>query len=191
MHDPIPIPRSLYDFSRPYAEALHLNTLPLHVHEVLLSFAFYLAVEKVLSPWLSTFFFPNHYPRFSRRTKVNWDIHVTSFVQSILICIAVITVMRVDTRRIGDTWEDRIWGYTGAAGLVQAMATGYFMWDFIVCIVNIKLLGPLDLVHALAAVPVAFLGFVSATCDIRSIHYVLLQILILCVCSGPSHSTTG
>lgn len=161
MRDPVPISHFCYEIFRPVAEALHLNTLPFHIHEVFFSFAFYTIVQRDLSPWLSSRLFPNHYPKLPLRTKINWDIHFTSFVQSIVICTAVITVMCVDAHRIGNTWEDRIWGYTGAGGLVQGMATGYFAWDLMVCTANVNVLGPLDLIHGLAASAVALLGFVS------------------------------
>lgn len=67
--------------------------------------------------------------------------------------------MRNDAERIGETWEDRLYGYSGGAGLVQAMATGYFIWDVMICIVNYSVLGALDLLHGIIAGSVAILGF--------------------------------
>ena len=140
-------------------DALHLTTLPNHIHEVLLSFVFFTLVENWVSPVLSAKFIPQHYSKFPPRTKVNWNIHLTSFVQSIILCSTTIYVIRNDTHRIGDTWEDRLYGYSRAAGSVQALATGYFLWDVMICTVNFRILGPLDLLHGIVAGGVAVLGF--------------------------------
>ncbi len=35
-------------------------------------------------------------------------------------------------------WEQRIWGYSGAMGLVQAFAAGYFVWDLTVSLIYIR-----------------------------------------------------
>jgi hypothetical protein len=159
MHDPIPYPQALHDLILPYTNTLHLITLPAHIHEVLLSFAFYTIFERYISPYLSRKFIPKHYAAFPPRTRINWHIHTTSFVQSIIICAATVHVIRNDDQRIGLTWEDRLYGYSGSGGLVQAMAAGYFMWDFMICTVNYKILGPLDLLHGVIAGSVAILGF--------------------------------
>lgn len=58
-------------------------------------------------------------------------------------------------------WAGRIWGYTGAMGLVQALAGGYFVWDLIASIVHFNELGPGSLAHAVSALLVTSLGFVS------------------------------
>lgn len=59
--------------------------------------------------------------------------------------------------------EQRLWGYFGAAGLVQAIATGYFVWDLIVTAFNIDAFGIPNLMHASAVLLVYSLGFV---CDL-------------------------
>jgi hypothetical protein len=159
MRDPIPCPSFLQELIAPYASSLHLTTLPFHIHEVLASFVFYTVFEKVISPWLSRKYFPRYYGVFPPRTRVNWDIHITAFAQSLIICSATIWVLLADTERIGATWQDRLYGYSGAGGLVQAMAAGYFMWDLTVCTLNYSVLGPLDLLHAVIAGGVAVLGF--------------------------------
>jgi hypothetical protein len=159
MQDPIPCPQFLHDFILPTATSLHLTTLPFHIHEVLLSFTFYTLFEKIVSPYISRKFFPRCYNTFPPRTRVNWDIHVTSFAQSLIICTATIYVLLTDTERIGSTWQERLYGYSGAGGLVQGMAAGYFMWDLTVCTINYSVLGPLDLLHGFIAGGVAILGF--------------------------------
>ena len=58
-------------------------------------------------------------------------------------------------------YRERIWGYTGAGGLVQALAGGYFVWDLWVSTVHIDLFGWGPLAHAVSALYVFSLGYVS------------------------------
>ena len=57
--------------------------------------------------------------------------------------------------------RERIWGYTGAMGMTQAFAAGYFAWDVMVSVVHYGVLGPGSLAHAISALVVTNLGFVS------------------------------
>ncbi len=58
-------------------------------------------------------------------------------------------------------WEERVWGYTGADGMIQGFAAGYFLWDLITCAGNVAVFGWGLLAHAVAALVVFSLGFVS------------------------------
>lgn len=74
--------------------------------------------------------------------------------------------MFVDEERTGMTnkykgWEERVWGYTGGIGLVQAFAGGYFIWDIIITTQHVNIFGVGMLAHAVSAVFVFSLGFVS------------------------------
>lgn len=57
-------------------------------------------------------------------------------------------------------WRERIWGYTGAAGMIQGMAAAYFLWDLMVTVQNVRLFGWGMLAHAIAALIVFSFGFV-------------------------------
>lgn len=57
-------------------------------------------------------------------------------------------------------WEERIWGYTGASGMIQGLAAGYFLWDLVVTSCNLDVFGLGTLAHAIAALFVYSLGFV-------------------------------
>ncbi len=61
---------------------------------------------------------------------------------------------------LSETWEERMWGYTGLGGVLQAFGAGYFVWDVQVCAANIETLGVTDLLHAVVALSIAILGFV-------------------------------
>ena len=159
MRDPWPAPSVLSEAVKPITDLLHLHTLPPHAHEILLSFAFYTLVEKMISPQFSAYVFPQHYPKLPRRTKVTWDLHFTSFINAFILCGGVFYLMLYDDERLNGDWQDRMWAYSGVSGAVQAVATGYFMWDFMVCIVNYRTLGVLDLLHGTVGMVAALLGF--------------------------------
>jgi len=88
MKDPFPFgPGPLAELIRPLAKALNLTTLPEHIHEVILSTLLYHSIFVYASPWLSTRLFPHTYPRLPFRTRLNWDVHSVSLVQSIVIVV--------------------------------------------------------------------------------------------------------
>lgn len=162
MLDPFPPPpRWMQAAVEPLADYLSLPALPLHIHEVVFFFGFYQVLQSVISPWLSNKYFGAAYSKFPRRTKLNWDIHVVSLVQSTLVTAVALWVMAVDEERKGMAWGERVYAYSGACSLVQAMATGYFMWDLIVCTLHIRLFGVGLFFHAVSALSVYGLGYVS------------------------------
>ena len=56
----------------------------------------------------------------------------------------------------------RVFGYTGAGGMIQGFAAGYFLWDLVICCKHVAVFGWGLLAHAVAALMVFSLGFVSA-----------------------------
>ncbi|KAF2403850.1 DUF887-domain-containing protein, partial [Trichodelitschia bisporula] len=161
MHDPFPLPAPtwLVRAVTPLADALNLPTLPLHSHEILFAFALYQFTQTAVSPALSKRLFPQTYANLSPRSRLNWDVHVVSLLQSVLVCATALWVMSVDGERKDMGWEARVWGYTGGTGLVQALATGYFAWDLVVTARNVRVFGPGMLAHAVAALTVFSFGF--------------------------------
>ncbi|RMZ76458.1 hypothetical protein DV737_g4807, partial [Chaetothyriales sp. CBS 132003] len=162
MLDPFPpAPAWLSNAVRPYAEAVDLYTLPDHFHEVLFAYLFYQMTEAFVSPWLSTRLFPNIYPKLSLRTRINWDVHVVSLLQSCLINAMTLWLMFADKERAGmkQSAVERVYGYTGACGMIQALACGYFIWDLIVSTRYIKIFGIGIWFHAVSALFVFSFGF--------------------------------
>lgn len=84
-------------------------------------------------------------------------------IQSTLINVLALWIMLVDDDRRDMDQEERIWGYTGAAGMIQALAAGYFVWDLIVTSRNLDVFGLGTLAHAIAALLVYCLGFVGTS----------------------------
>ncbi|MCJ1377351.1 hypothetical protein MMC17_000446 [Xylographa soralifera] len=160
MRDPFfPAPLPLVRASLPLAQALHLRTLPLHVHEILPAFCIYSFLGGVLSPLLSPRLFPSVYPQLPARTKHNWDVHVVSLLQSVAINGLALWLICVDGDHRQMDWRARVWGYSGATGMVQAFATGYFLWDGLVSAADPGLFGWGALAHAGSALAVSLLGF--------------------------------
>ncbi|KAJ4360617.1 uncharacterized protein N0V89_001183 [Didymosphaeria variabile] len=161
MHDPFPFPCPdwLRQRIEPFADYVSLKTLPLHIHEVLLAFSLYSTVNIIVAPIISRFFFPRIYPSFNARTKLNWDVHIVSFVQSTVICVLALWVMANDEERSEMNWAGKVHGYTGAGGLIQAFAGGYFLWDLVITVQNINVFGLGMLAHAVSALFVFSLGF--------------------------------
>lgn len=165
MLDPLgPPPSWLRSVAEPWAQYLNLPALPDHLHEILLSFAFYQFIHTVIGPALSSLAIPHFYKKFSRRTKLNWDVHVVSFVQSTLIDALALWVMFADEERKHMNTGERVYGYTGSLGLLTAMATGYFLYDLILCALHTDVFGVGMLFHAISALWVFSFGFVSIFC---------------------------
>ncbi|EKD17496.1 uncharacterized protein L3040_006611 [Drepanopeziza brunnea f. sp. 'multigermtubi'] len=161
MHDPFPLPPLpwLSKAIQPIADYLHLPTLPLHIHEVIISFVAYTLINNVVAPKLSMRIFPVKYAKLSPERKMNWDVHVVSLVQSTTINTLALWVMFNDEERKAMDWQQRIWGYTGAAGMIQGMAAGYFLWDLMVTLQHVRVFGFGMLAHALSALIVFSFGF--------------------------------
>ncbi|KAF2137959.1 uncharacterized protein K452DRAFT_290996 [Aplosporella prunicola CBS 121167] len=161
MLDPFPFaaPAALQTAVQPLADYFSLQTLPLHIHEVLFAFALYHITYAILSPTLSRWLFPRIYPALNKRTQLNWDVHVVSLVQSTLVNALALWVSAVDDERGDMNWVGRVWGYTGAGGLVQGFACGYFLWDLWISLRYVRIFGVGLLAHAVSALAVFSLGF--------------------------------
>ena len=161
MHDPFFPPNpTLAGLVTPLCDYLHLNTLPLHIHEILVAFGAYHIIFEYLANPLSTFLLPKHYINLSYESKLRWNMHCASMVSSVLICVLALFVTAVDNERRNMNLEERMWGYTGAAGLVQALATGYFLFDLVVMIRYVDVFGLGMLAHASSCLVTYTLGFV-------------------------------
>ncbi|KAI9807140.1 MAG: hypothetical protein M1825_005858 [Sarcosagium campestre] len=160
MQDPLPPPPAfLRKLTQPLADYLALTTLPLHIHEVLFAFTCYHVINTRVSPWISARLFPNTYPQLSRKTRINWDVHVVSLCQSTVINVLALWVLWTDQTRVEMDWRERVWGYTGAGGMIQGFAAGYFLWDLFVSTANVASFGWGMLAHAVCALIVFSFGF--------------------------------
>ncbi|PYH41495.1 TLC domain-containing protein [Aspergillus saccharolyticus JOP 1030-1] len=160
MLDPFPPPPEwLREAVEPWAIYLNVPAVTEHAHEIIIAFSGYLCIHYILSPWLSPRLFPRHYPNLNPRTKLNWDVHVVSLVQSTFINLMALWAMWADEERSSMNAAERVYGYTGVCGLVSAFAAGYFVYDLIVSTVYIKMFGIGMLFHAISALWVFSFGF--------------------------------
>ncbi|CRK45728.1 hypothetical protein BN1723_001071 [Verticillium longisporum] len=161
MKDPFPLEPLpwLSKAAQPWADYLSLPSLPLHIHEVLIAGLLYSVIYWPVSPLLSNLLVGERYRSLPRKRRVNWDAHVVSFFQSTLINGLALWIMFVDDERREMDWQARIWGYTGAVGMIQALAAGYFLWDLVVTSLNMDVFGPGTLAHAVSALLVYSFGF--------------------------------
>jgi hypothetical protein len=123
-----------------------------HIHVILGAAAFYQAIF-ILSPVVSSMF--NSYNTLKLRSKINWDIHLVSMVQSILICWLAYLAL-------GDPQlkADRVYGYSPFGADVSALACGYFVWDTYVSLKYANLFGIGFALHGIASLFVFLFGFV-------------------------------
>ena len=161
MRDPLPAPSFLVQNAQPIARALSLRTLPFHAHEILPSFGLYTFLDNFVAPRVSAKIFPQTYSTLSEKTKRNWDVHVVSLLQSCFINTAALLVIWLDKKRWKMGPRERVWGYTGATGMVQGFSAGYFLWDLVISATNLDVHGTGALAHAASALAVSLLGFVS------------------------------
>lgn len=168
MRDPIPAPASLLTATKPLARILSLRTLPYHTHEILPAFAIYTFINNVISPQVSSRVFPKTYPSLSKKTKINWDVHLVSLVQSCFINSVALAVIYYDKERWSMGPRGRVWGYTGATGMVQGFSAGYFLWDLVMSAKDMDVHGPESVMHAASALAVSLLGFVSVVYKTRT-----------------------
>ena len=165
-----PCPRALaplQSLAAQFAEKTALPSLPDHIHQVLGAFAVYHAIFLFVSPALSRRVVPRFYNNFKPRTKVNWDVHVVSFVQSSFICALALWSMVADKERAAagnrpdpDGALYRVFGYTPTGAAVQGYAAGYFLWDLIMSVYYVDIMGLGFVAHATSALAVYSLGFV-------------------------------
>ena len=59
--------------------------------------------------------------------------------------------------------RERVWGYTGAGGMVQGFSAGYFLWDLMMSAKDVDVHGVGAFMHAASAVAVSMLGFVCSS----------------------------
>ena len=180
MLDPLrlTLPGPVHDQVVRVAEILDLPALPLHAHEVVFALGLYSFIAQVISPWLSTALVPQFYSKLDRRSRINWDVHVVSFIQACIVNALSFYLIFYDEERkawrAADKWEERIWGYTGMTGLTQSFALGYFLWDFYMCVRYVDIFGVGMIVHAIASSTMFTFGFV---CTAISKAICLVQLL--------------
>ncbi|CAB16558.1 TLC domain-containing protein [Schizosaccharomyces pombe] len=137
-------PIALEEFVKPFCDRFGLTKLPRHMHVILLSALFYQIIN-ILSPVISRHL-STHYAKLSKKTRLNWDAHVVSSVQSIvLICLGYTCLKEVNA------FPDKLFGYSVVAGDIYALTAGYFVWDLYITVRYVHITGIGFVIHAIAA----------------------------------------
>lgn len=122
-----------------------------HWHEVVLLTAVYFGIQ-ALSPTVSTRLFGKTYADLNPKTKLNFDIHIVSMVQCLVLIAIIVPAWSHPyiQNRAADPYLS-IFGYTPYSGFISGITIGYFIWDLVVCLLHKKLFGLGFLLHAFAA----------------------------------------
>ena len=192
IHSPFPSPLSIVRLTTPIAESLSLRTLPLHLHEILPAFALYHFLDLYISPTFSRRLFPQTYKSLPERSQKNWNAHVVSLVQATIINSAALWVIYADKERWAMGPAQRVWGYTGSMGMVQALSAGYFLWDLMAASSRPDVHGYGAIAHAASALAVSMFGFVCKctqfmyrSTNINSARSATTMVSTLCCTSYP------
>ena len=162
MRDPLaPPPTIAVQLVQPFAQRYGFLTLPLHAHEIAGSCLIYTSLFLLVSPSLTTRLLYDRYSSLPRKSQLEWHVRVVSTIQSAFMSILALYVIFVNHERRNLSHEGRLWGYDGATGMVQAFAAGYFLWDVFISVYYVGILGVGSLVHAVSALLITCIGFVS------------------------------
>ncbi|KAJ3147282.1 hypothetical protein HDU86_008049 [Geranomyces michiganensis] len=133
------------------AQLLELQKLPDHSATFLMSAAACQAIF-LLAHRLSQY--SQHYNCLSAAKKTDWRIHIVSSVHATLI-VALAYPLLSNTKLV----NDKIGGYDAYAGEVFAVACGYFLWDSVVCLMNVKQFGLGFALHGVSCLGVFLLSY--------------------------------
>lgn len=123
---------------------------------VILWFLFFLGVH-ILSSILSPIFFPKILKKTNKKARsrfIRWNVEVVSLLHSIMICalaIPIYILMKIypEHEWFKEIVADPLYGYSEKAMFVVAIAAGYFIWDFLVCVIYYRIFRFQGLFHAL------------------------------------------
>lgn len=142
-----------------------------HIQEMCFSFAACYFTKTILSPRFANYFFPNQRAAINSSTKVQWDIRVVSLLYSTFICSATVWVLLNDRERVAMTSTyQRLWGYSKNVGFISRISIGYYLWDFLVIVQNLRTLGKGMLVHSICTLVLLTVTYVRVLCQSASIH---------------------
>lgn len=102
-------------------------------------------------------------------------MHCVSLFQSIIISITAIYIIIVDHERRNMNREERIWAYSESDAFVQALACGYFLFDFLATLWHIDVFGTTMLVHAFSCLTAFTLAF-RPCCNYYACAFILHEL---------------
>jgi len=136
----------------PLAKTFGLSKFSDHADVFVLSYIFFIFAHLVLAPTVSQCIFPTAFGKADKRLRDIWSVHVVSQLHTLIIiplAYRCLSLVNLD--------QDRAFGWDTRAGTVQAVASGYFLWDTIDAVVNFTDVG--FVIHALACLVIYMLSF--------------------------------
>ncbi|KAJ7444841.1 TLC domain-containing protein [Mycena latifolia] len=130
----------------------NLPKLRPHLPVFLGSFVLFNIIHLAFVPITARIFFPSQWTRMGARARNNWAVHICSQFHAVIIiplALRCLTLPELDA--------DRAFGWTERSGTLQAVASGYFLWDSIDAIVNFEDLG--FVLHGLACLGIYVFSF--------------------------------
>ncbi|EIN07188.1 DUF887-domain-containing protein [Punctularia strigosozonata HHB-11173 SS5] len=132
--------------------AFSLKELPNNAATIVKSFAFFTAVHLVVGPALSSWLSPATFGKMNKRQRNQWSNRVVALVHAIII---VPLAARCASNPVLE--RDRAFGWDDPSGTVIAIASGYFLWDTLECLIHFVDVG--FVIHALACFTIYTLEF--------------------------------
>ncbi|KAG4301593.1 hypothetical protein PCANB_001680 [Pneumocystis canis] len=145
-------PSSIQIWIEPYLNSLNMSMLSKHFHVVigaLLFYQFLFMISPFVSKKLTT-----SYLTLKTSTRIKWDVHFVSMVQSVLISYLVLRYCRDDELK-----HDRLFGYSAYRGDIYSLACGYFLWDTIISFFYMSLFGIALCLHGMLALIVFLFSY--------------------------------
>ncbi|SCW03745.1 LAFE_0G17282g1_1 [Lachancea fermentati] len=115
-----------------------------HLHEIVGSFVFYqFIIFRWLAPKANKLIFGRHYSSIKdEETKLNFDIHAVSMVQSVVSLVLTWKILFLPFSLNVATYQDPF------TSMVSSLTIGYFLWDLYVCLKYFSMFGIGFLGHA-------------------------------------------
>ncbi|KAK5996100.1 putative TLC domain-containing C17A2.02c-like protein [Cladobotryum mycophilum] len=134
-----------------------LRTLPIHVDWAVLSLAFFTVLYSHIAEPLTKHFIPKQWAAFTDKEKADWKMRSVSMAQSLVLGPASLYVLWAQyTQWESRTRVERVFGYYEPETWIANVALGYFIWHFVMMVIEYKKHGLEMVIHAV--VGVSFLG---------------------------------
>ncbi|CCE64803.1 hypothetical protein TPHA_0I03020 [Tetrapisispora phaffii CBS 4417] len=120
-----------------------------HVHEVLLSLAFYTVCYQYVAPAVNKMVFGEKYTNIKDDgLKIDFDVHTVSMFQCVVTYISIYPTIFLNlpsdsVYNLGNFADER-------CSMVTAIAMGYFIWDLYLCVRHYDIYGFQFTLHASA-----------------------------------------
>ncbi|KAL8286476.1 hypothetical protein RQP46_004493 [Phenoliferia psychrophenolica] len=120
-----------------------------------MSCGFFFAVQGA-SSWLTPRVFPERYRKLSRRSQVDWGLHMTGWVHALVVTPLCLYLIRHPSPALV---LDPIFGHAPLEERIFAISGGYFLYDLIVSAVLLPTHGVPFLIHASSCCFIFFKAF--------------------------------